>query len=87
MEVTARMEVETTREVTRTLATGASKEKETTLAPMTEVEKEAEPSKEATRIPTIEASKEVDATLVPTTEAKDKGKEKTPSPSDANPEV
>jgi hypothetical protein len=42
------------REATRAPATGASKEKETTLA----TEKEAKPLKEATRIVAMEASNE-----------------------------
>jgi hypothetical protein len=71
------------REATRTLATGASKEKETTLA----AEEEVEPLREATCIPAMEASKEGDATPVLMAEATDKGKEKSPLPGQANSEV
>jgi hypothetical protein len=71
------------RETTHASVTGASKEKEMALA----VEKEVEPLKVATRIPAMEASKEGDATPVLTAKMKDKGKEKSPSPGQADPKV
>jgi hypothetical protein len=76
-------EAEPAREVACAPATRASKEKEVTLT----TEKEVEPLKEAIRIPEIAASKEGDAMPVPTAEAKDDGKDKSPSPGEADPEV
>jgi hypothetical protein len=63
-------EAEIAREATCALATGASKEKETTLA----ANKEARPLKKSTCMLTAKASKEGDATPVPMAETKDKGK-------------
>jgi hypothetical protein len=62
---------------------GASKEKEVTLS----AEKEAEPLKEAARVPKTAASEEGDAMPVPMAGAKDDGKDKLPSPGEADPEV
>jgi peptide subunit release factor RF-3 len=83
VKATAVDEAKTAREATRAPTAEASKEKETTLA----AEKEVEPLKEATRVLVTEASKEGDATPVPMAEAMVKGKEKSPSPGQANLEV
>jgi hypothetical protein len=62
---------------------GLTRRKRPTLA----TEKEAEPLKEAICISAMEASKEGDAAPVPMAEAKDKRKEKSPSPGQAVLEV